>query len=116
MKIYCVIGAILFSLFGYWQLNDLGQYGTQWWQGWLLTYLFTALVNAVTVFKRLPKFVYFGAAALALAHAVYRSFSIQFQETVLYNPENPAGNETGGLLIVCIWLCVLGFWKRSDTI
>lgn len=115
MKIFCGVGVVLFSLFSYWQLNDLGQYGTEWWQGWFLTYLLTAIVSGVSFFIILPRWVYAGCALLALGHAVLRSFSIQTEETILYNPDNPAGNETGGLIIVCLWFLALTLWKRKKS-
>lgn len=101
----------MFGFFSYWQLNDLGQYGTQWWQGWLLTYACTAVLCAVTLGRRLPRWTYLTGAGLALAHAGLRFLAIQPDKTILYNPSNPAGNETGGLLIVCLWLVGIALWK-----
>jgi len=112
MKIFCGIGVVLFGLFAYWQINDLGQYGTEWWQGWLLTYAVTSLVCLVSLIKLLPKWAYWLGAIMAFTHAALRSLAIQFDETVLFNENNPAGNETGGLIIVCAWLIALAVWKR----
>jgi len=94
----------MFSFFSYWQLNDLGQYGTEWWQGWLLTYALTAVLCLASCFIKFSRWVYFVGAGLAIVHAILRATAIQFEKTILYNPSNPAGNETGGLIIVCLWL------------
>ena len=106
-RILGAIGAVLFSLFAYWQLNDLAQYGNPWWSGWLLTYAFTAVLCLVSFFVLLPRWVCWGAAVIAIVHAVIRSSAIQPENKILYNPDNPAGNETGGLIVVCIWLVLI---------
>jgi len=106
-KILGGVGTILFSLFAYWQLNDLSQYGTQWWHGWVLTYSLTALLCLASFFLLLPRWIYWGAAVLAIIHAVFRFLAIQPEKKILYNPDNPAGNETGGLIVVCIWLVLI---------
>lgn len=113
MKIFCSIGVLLFTLFAYWQMNDLVEYGNKWWQGWLLTYLMTALVCLISFFKALPKWCYWGGAGAALLHALLRSVSIQPEETILFNGDNPAGNETGGLVIVCMWFISLALWRKK---
>ena len=109
MKLFCIIGTLLFSLFSYWQLNDLDQYGTNLWQGWLFTYALTALACFISIFKKLPTRIYSGGAILALAHACLRLLAIQMERGIFFVPDNPAGNETGGLLIVAVWLGALAF-------
>ncbi len=103
----------MFSFFAYLQLNDLAQYGTQWWHGWLLTYAITALICLITCFTPLPRALYWIAAGLAIIHALVRATAIQPENKILYNPDNPAGNETGGLIVVCIWLVILSFFRRK---
>jgi len=112
--ILSVIGGIMFSFFAYWQLNDLAQYGTQWWQGWFLTYALTALLCLLSIFLKFPKWLYWSAAAVAIIHALIRAIAIQPENKILYNPENPAGNETGGLIVVCIWLIVISFSIKEN--
>ena len=51
-------------------------------------------------------------AALVAAAAVWRSLSIEWDKTVLYNETNPAGNESGGLLLVAAWLGFLA-WRAA---
>lgn len=107
MKLFCIIGALLFSLFSYWQKNDLDQYGTDLWQGWLLTYALTALVCFISIFKKLPSWLYGTGAILAFAHACLRFLAIQLERGIFFVSDNPAGNETGGLLIIALWLGIL---------
>ena len=114
-KVFGSLGAVIFSLFAYWQLNDLSQYGTDWWQGWLLTYGMTAVLCLITVFVSLPRWLYWFVAVLAVVHALMRATAIQFDDQILYNPDNPAGNETGGLIIVCVWLLILSFTVQKKA-
>jgi len=107
------VGTILFSFFAYWQLNDLAQYGTKWWHGWLLTYAMTAIICLVTCFSPLPRQAYWLIATIAVIHAIIRATSIDPENKILYNPDNPAGNEAGGLVIVCIWLILLSFCRKK---
>lgn len=106
-KIAFGIGTLLFALFAYWQLNDLGQYGTQWWQGWFLTYALTSFASFLCLFISFPRWVFFTGAVAAIIHATLRLIEIQPDKTILFNENNPAGNEAGGLLIVCAWMIFL---------
>ena len=115
MKVTCAIAAILFALFAYWQLNDASQYHTADWGvvTWILTYALTAVTSLVTIFRPFSRGVYLGAALVALAIAVYRFSAIQWAGKILYNEDNPAGNESGGLVIVSLWMGFLA-WKASS--
>lgn len=114
MRKTCLVMAVLFSLFTYWQFNDLEQYDTEWWQGWVLAYALCAIVSLVSFWKMLPRWCYVSACVLALGAAVYRSLSIEWEKTVLYNESNPSGNESGGLLIIGLWMGVLAWRCRTD--
>ena len=114
MRIACFVMAAVFTLFTYWQFNDLGQYGTQFWEGWVAFYAAAAVISLVSALKPLPRPVLVGFAALAGCAAIWRSLSIEWDKTVLYNETNPAGNESGGLLIVALWIAILAF-KRYGT-
>ena len=110
VKIACLVAGVLFSLFAYWQLNDLGQYGTVLWQGWVLLYGFTALLSFWTFRRDAPRWIYAALAIGCVANALYRFTAIQWGGKILYNENNPAGNETGGLIIVALWAAFL-WWK-----
>ena len=107
--------ALLFSLFTYWQLNDLNQYHTEKWYLWVGAYALCALISVVSFFMRLPVAIYLSMAAAALAAGVIRIQGVEWSKKVLYNTENPSGNETGGLLIVVIWMVILAFRRRTST-
>ena len=110
MRIACCIAVAVFGLFSYWQLNDLEQYGTRLWYAWVLAYAAVALVSLVSIRTALPRLVYASGAALALVAGLIRLTDIEWQKQIFYNETNPAGNETGGLLVVACWLAVLA-WR-----
>ncbi|MFP6641471.1 MAG: transmembrane 220 family protein [Myxococcota bacterium] len=109
MRTACLMATALFALFSYWQFNDLEQYGTQLWLGWALLYAFVSAVSLFSAWQRLPRLLYWGAALLAGLAAALRSLEIEWSAGILNNPGNPAGNETGGLLVVALWLVFLGW-------
>ncbi len=113
MRYACLVMGILFVLFTYWQFNDLEQYNTEWWQGWVLTYALCAVVSVLGFWKALPKWFYAAVSIVSLLVAAYWSLGIEWHKTVLYNEENPSGNESGGLVIIAIWFCVLA-WKHGS--
>ena len=113
MRIACIILAVLFVLFTYWQFNDLEQYNTEWWQGWVLTYALCAVVSAISFWKALPRWFYAAVAIISLLIAAYWSLGIEWHKTVLYNETNPSGNESGGLLIIALWFGILA-WKQKS--
>jgi len=115
MRYVSLVMALLFSLFTYWQLNDLNQYHTEKWYLWVGAYALCALISVVSFFMRLPVAIYLSMAAAALAAGVIRIQGVEWSKKVLYNTENPSGNETGGLLIVVIWMVILAFRRRTST-
>jgi hypothetical protein len=113
MQITCYLAAAVFSLFTYWQFNDLEQYGTRFWYGWVVAYGATALIAAVSARRAFPRVLYLGCAALAFVATAIRVRSIDWSGTIFYNEANPAGNETGGLLIVGLWFTFLAIKRLS---
>jgi hypothetical protein len=107
MKIACLTMAVFLALFTYWQFNDLEQYGTALWPGWVITYGGACLLSLFSAFRPLPRALYGGLSAAAFVAAVIRVQDIEWDKTVLYNESNPSGNESGGLLILGIWFLVL---------
>lgn len=112
MRSACLIAAGVFALFSYWQFNDLEEFGTRLWYGWALLYGATSGVSLFSARRLLPPAAYLSAAALAGLAAVWRSSEIAWQAGLLDNPTNPAGNETGGLLVVGLWLGFLAWRSR----
>ena len=112
MRIACLVAAAVFTLFAYLQLNDLEQYGTRMWLGWVLLYGVTAVVSVVGWQRPLPRHLLLAGAAFTVVGALIRATAIEWDGPLLYNEANPAGNETSGLLIVAAWLALLG-WRRS---
>ena len=113
MRCACLVMGILFVLFTYWQFNDLEQYDTEWWQGWVLTYALCSIISLVTWAKALPRWFYFSISMVALGVAVYWSLGIEWHKTVLYNETNPSGNESGGLIIIGVWFAVLAWQQKA---
>jgi len=113
IRIACLLAAVVFTQFTAWQFNDLEQYGTRLWFGWVLAYGSVAVVSLITAWRALPPSLYAFCAAAAGAAAIVRATAIEWDGPILYNPSNPAGNETGGLLIVAIWLAVLAWHSTS---
>lgn len=109
MKTVCFFAAAVFVLFTYWQFNDFEQYGTEFWYGWIVLYGATALLSLGAVFRPLSHGSYMIFGLLAIVGALIRTTSINWDEPIFYNEENPAGNESGGLLIVGVWLIFLAY-------
>jgi hypothetical protein len=107
VQVACYLAAAIFSLFTYWQFNDLEQYGTQFWYAWVLAYGATALIALLSARRDLPRPLYIGSAACAFVAAAIRFTSIDWNAKIFYNETNPAGNETGGLMIVGFWFAFL---------
>ena len=112
MRTACLMAAGLFALFSYWQFNDLEQYGTQLWLGWTLLYAFVSALSLFSAWQRLPRLLYWSAAIAIGLMAAFRSLEIDSTAGILNNPHNPAGNETGGLLLLALWLAFLG-WRAA---
>ncbi|MBW2362877.1 MAG: hypothetical protein JRG84_18415 [Deltaproteobacteria bacterium] len=107
MIIACYLATAVFAQFTYWQFNDLEQYGTQFWYGWVAAYGSVALVSLISARRALPRALYLAGAGTAFAASIVRMRSIEWGGTIFYNETNPAGNETGGLAIVGLWLSLL---------
>lgn len=110
MKITCLTGTVIFSLFTYWQFNDTTQYQTQQLiaYSWIAAYASIAILSAVCAFRKLPRKIFLILAAIPFIIAGFRFTYIDWNyDNVLYNPDNPAANETGGLLIMTLWLLLL---------
>lgn len=117
MKITCLVAATLFILFTYWQLNDVTQYHTERTIAflWVSSYASIALLSAICAFKKLPQKIFLIAATIPLIIAAFRFTYIDWNyDNVLYNPNNPAANETGGLLIIALWLISLHIINRKQ--
>ncbi len=116
MRFLCLVATAVFAVFTYWQFNDLEQYGTRLWLGWVFAYGSVAVASAVSWRLLLPWSLYgAGAVAAALAAAI-RMTDIEWDGPILYNPTNPAGNETGGLLIVAVWLTILAYRAANPSV
>lgn len=110
MKISCLTAAAFFGLFTYWQLNDVTQYHTERLIAllWIASYATIAILSAICAFKKLPPALFLTLATIPLIIAAFRFTYIDWTyDNILYNPQNPAANETGGLLIMTIWLLTL---------
>ena len=110
----CLLAALVFALFAYLQLNDLQQSGTRFWLGWVSTYGLVALVSLLYPWRPPYRAMFIAAAAVAVAAAGWRLPAIDTGSRIFANASNPAGNETGGLLIVALWLAWLA-WHRPQT-
>ncbi len=115
MQVVCYLATAVFALFTYWQFNDLEQYGTRFWYGWVAVYGVTALIALVSARHELPRALHLSLAAAAFVAAMVRSTSIEWGGTILYNETNPAGNETGGLAIVGLWFVFLAMARLSQV-
>lgn len=113
MRYVCLIMAAVFVLFTYWQFNDLTQYKTELWHGWVVAYALSCVISLVSYKYALPRMIYFGVAVTALVSGLIRFQAIDWDHKILYNPDNPSGNETGGLLILAIWFGVLA-WRHAS--
>ena len=112
MRAASAVALLVFAGFTALQFNDLEQYGTRLWFGWVVVYGGTAAISAVSFARPLATVVYAGWALVALAAALVRATSINWYGSILHDPSNPAGNETGGLLIVALWLAALAAGAR----
>ncbi|MGJ8656280.1 MAG: hypothetical protein ACSHX6_07505 [Akkermansiaceae bacterium] len=102
------------------QSNDVSQYGTSLWltDTWLIGYgalAFVCLYNVLSPFS--PK-VFLSLAGITFALALFRASQIDWSQPLFcfIAPEEfakryPAGNETGGLIIVTLWLLLL--WRTN---
>ena len=113
MRYVCLVMAAIFALFTYFQFNDLTQYNTKLWYFWVIAYALCTLISLVSWRKALPRAVYTSVAVIALIAGLIRFQAIDWDHKILYNPNNPSGNETGGLLIIAIWFGILA-WRSGS--
>ncbi|MEM6910924.1 MAG: transmembrane 220 family protein [Verrucomicrobiota bacterium] len=107
------IGGIVFIGFACLQFNDLEQYGSRGWYGWILFYGLVALASFLSLWRPFPPLAYRLAAFGSLAGALFRATQIEPAKTVFTNQTNPAGNEAGGLLLAALWLAWLAGVARK---
>lgn len=112
-------GAILFATFCSLQFNDTSQfekYGSSQSTTilWILGYGLMAGVCLTHFFITLPRCLTLFIAALSFILAAARATGIDWSQPLLCitsppgsTTYHPAGNETGGLLIVAIWMLFL---------
>lgn len=123
-KVISIAGFFLFAMFSSLQGNDVGQYGTAQWltYAWLIGYgilAFLCLYNAIRPLK--PK-LFLTLAGITSALALFRGSQIDWSEPLFcfIAPEEfakryPAGNETGGLIIMTLWL-LLVWWANKRRV
>ncbi len=125
-KLVLVLGALVFLIFTYLQLNDATQYGNHDAWTWIFLYLVSSILSIALAFRTLPKHWVVGWAGFAWGCLFFR---LQDDQGNFYlsrlHPANywdPTGttmiqnsNESGGLLILAIWACVLVLLRRKHT-
>lgn len=125
-RTFSILGFLLFATFSSVQSNDVSQYGTALWltDFWLIGYgalAFLCLYNAI---RPLPPKVFLTLAGITFALAIFRGSQIDWSQPLFcfiapeeFAKRNPAGNETGGLIIVTLWLMLL-WWgnKKARTL
>ncbi len=116
MKTACIILGILFACFAYWQRNDIDQYQTNQviTSLWIAGYALTSIVSFITAIRPLPRTFYLFTMILTFLLAALRFPSIEWSGHVLHNENNPAANETGGLLILFLWYTILSMRAHKD--
>jgi len=112
MRLTCFFMFIIFAVFAYLQGNDLDQYQTQLWFIWILLYGACSLTSIISCFKPLPRMLYAFFCLSSFVAAVFRFSALTPNEQVFSNPNNPAGNEGGGLMIVAAWFGMLA-WRYA---
>ncbi len=116
-----ILGFLLFSMFSSLQANDVSQYGTSGWltDTWLMGYAALAFICLYNAIRPLPAKTFLALAGVTLALAIFRGSQINWDSPIFcftapkeFAERNPAGNETGGLIIMTIWLLLL-FWHNK---
>ena len=116
-----VIGFILFALFSSAQANDVSQYGTAAWltDTWLIGYGALSLICLYNALRPLPAKTFLALAAVTFALALLRGSQIDWEKPLFcftapkeFAERNPAGNETGGLIVMTLWLLTL-WWANK---
>lgn len=123
MRTACYIATAIFLLFTYWQINDATQYGNHDNWFWLLIYGATAAVTFAHTRLPLPRWALAAGSGFALGSCLFRmqdavgnfDWSSLLRATAVPSQMNATiqqPNESGGLLIVAVWLAILA-WKNS---
>ena len=121
-SIISLIGFILFGLFSYLQANDIVQYGTAGWLTitWLVGYGLLSILCLINFFRPFPSRYIAYTAVTTFVLAIFRGTQIDFSQPLFcfiapeeFAKRNPAGNETGGLVIVTIWIMLIWFTNRK---
>lgn len=111
-----ILGFLLFAMFSSLQANDVSQYGTAAWltDAWLMGYASLALLCLYNAIRPLPAKVFLALAAITFALAIFRGSQINWNNPLFcftapkeFAERNPAGNETGGLIVMTLWLLLL---------
>ena len=123
-KILSILGFLLFAMFSSLQANDVSQYGTALWltDTWLVGYAILAFICLYNAIRPLPPRAFLILAGVTFALALFRGSQIDWSQPLFcfIAPEEfakryPAGNETGGLIIMTLWLLLL-FWINKKSL
>ncbi len=118
-----ILGFLLFGMFSSFQTNDVTQYGTAAWlmDAWLIGYAILAIICFYNVFRPLPSRYFLALSILTFGLAVFRATQINWNEPLFcfiapeeFAKRNPAGNETGGLVIMTLWLLLMWFVNHRN--
>ncbi len=123
-RIFSILGFLLFAMFSSLQANDDSQYGTSLWltDSWLLGYGILSFICLYNTIRPLPPKVFLTLASITFALALFRGSQIDWSQPLFcfiapeeFAKRNPAGNETGGLIIMTLWLLLL-FWINKKSL
>jgi len=123
LVVVSILGFLLFGMFSSLQTNDVTQYGTAVWlmDAWLIGYAILAILCFYNAFRPLPSRYFLALSILTFGMAVIRATQIDWSQPLFcfiapeeFAKRNPAGNETGGLVIVTLWLVLMWFVNRKN--
>jgi len=123
-KTFSILGFLLFSMFSSFQSNDVSQYGTSLWltDAWFIGYAVLALICLYNAIRPLKPKVFLALTGITLALAIFRGSQIDWSQPLFcfiapeeFAKRNPAGNETGGLVIMTLWLVLL-WWSNKRAL
>ena len=122
-RILSALGFLLFALFSSVQANDVSQYGTSGWltDTWLIGYGILSLVCLYNTLRPLPAKTFLFLSGITFCLALFRGSQIDWEKPLFcftapaeFAERNPAGNETGGLIVITIWLLLL--WCANNKL
>ena len=123
-RILSGLGFLLFAVFASVQTNDVSQYGTAGWltDTWLIGYSILSIFCLYNALRPLPSKIFLVLAIITFTLAIFRGSQINWNNPLLcitapkdFAERNPAGNETGGLIIITIWLLLL-CWSNKRIV